>query len=68
MVSMVNSTVVFFIVVSTILIVSHYVSKIQLDNYTSKPVKLYLIRASIGIIPAFFLASFLYVILGLLNN
>ncbi|MGE7184098.1 hypothetical protein ACQKKK_08865 [Peribacillus sp. NPDC006672] len=62
---MVHSTVVFFIVVSTILIVAHYVTKIKLDSYTDQPVKLYLIRASIGIVPAFLLASLLFFMFAL---
>ena len=65
---MVHSTVVVFIVVSTILIVTHYVTKIRLDYYSDKPVRLYLIRASIGIIPAFLLASLLFYMFALLNS
>ena len=54
-----------FIVVSTALIVSHYVGKIQLDHYASKPIKLYFIRASIGIVPAFLLAGLLFYLLSI---
>ena len=60
-----TSMLAIFIVVSTVLIVSHYVSKIQLDQYASKPLKLYLIRAGIGIVPAFLLAGLLYYLLSM---
>ncbi len=65
---MINSTIAIFITVSSIIIVSYFVSKIQLGHYTSSPVKQYMIRASIGIIPVVLLASFLYVMLSLFNN
>ncbi|PQD94332.1 hypothetical protein CYL18_14970 [Pradoshia eiseniae] len=52
-----------FIVLSTLWIVSHYVNKIPLDHYASNPIKLYLIRAGIGIVPAFLLSGLLYYLL-----
>ena len=63
-----SSIVAVFIVVSTILVVSHYVGKIQLDQYANKPVKLFLVRASIGVIPAFFMAGLLYFIIAMLSR
>ena len=65
---MVHSIVAVLIVVSTILVVSRYVGKIELDRYANKPGKLLLVRASIGVIPAFLMAGLLYFIIAMLSR
>ena len=63
---MISSTVAILITASAILVGVYYVNQLELTRYQSSPVKLYLVRASIGVVPVFIGAMLLYFLLSLI--
>jgi len=62
---MISSTVAIFITVSSILVGLHYVKRLELAQYQSNSLKLYLARAGIAVVPVFLGAALLYFLLSL---
>ncbi len=61
---MISSTVAILVAVASILVVSNYVKKLKFTKYESSSVKLYLVRAGVGIVPVILLASMVYFLLN----
>ena len=62
---MISSTVAIFITVASILVVFHYVQKLEFARFQSSGVKLYLARAGVGIVPVILLSTLLFFLLSL---
>jgi hypothetical protein len=62
---MTSSTVAIFITVSLIFAGLYYVKQLELAQYQSNAMKLYLVRAGIAVVPVFLGATLLYFFLSL---
>ena len=65
---MMSSTVAILVTIASILVVSNYVKKLKFTKYQSSSIKLYLARATVGILPVIVLSTAVYLLLIFISS